>query len=121
MSLTNKILIVDDERPLARALEIKFNKAGMQALAVFEGDQAVKELQKGEYKVLLLDLVMPGLDGWGVLAKIKELKLAVKVFITSNLGQQEDIVKAKELGATEFIVKSDATLAQIVEKVQASL
>jgi DNA-binding response OmpR family regulator len=113
----NKILIVDDERPLAKALELKLTKAGYEAKAVFDGETALGELETGQYRLILLDIIMPSLDGWEILAKIKNLKLSVVVVVTSNLGQGEDIDRAKSLGAKEFLVKSDSTLEDIVKKI----
>jgi DNA-binding response OmpR family regulator len=117
----HKILIVEDEKAMAKAMEVKLQKSGIDAYAVFSGEEAMTELGKAGYTLVLLDIMMPGIDGWEVLAKIKEKNLPLKVIITSNLSQEEDKKKAQELGAAGFLVKSDSTLSTIVEEVKAHM
>jgi two-component system alkaline phosphatase synthesis response regulator PhoP len=116
-----KILVVDDEKAIAKAMQIKLQKLGYEATAVFDGGTAIKELETGQYVLVLLDLMMPVVDGWDVLKAILEKKIKVKVIITSNLSQEEDKRAALELGAIDFLVKSDSTLASIAEKVKSYL
>lgn len=117
--MTHSILIVEDEKPLAKAMELKFSKAGFTVQAVFNGDEAIAEVQKTHYTVMLLDILMPGTDGFGVLQYMKDNNLKPQhVVITSNLSQTEDIEKAKSLGATDFMVKSNSSLTDIVERVK---
>lgn len=117
-STSKKVLIVEDEKSMARAMEVKLQKAGIDAYAVFGGEEGLTELAKGGYSLVLLDIMMPGMDGWEVLSKIKEKGLKLKVVITSNLSQEEDKKKAKDMGATDFLVKSDSTLSSIAEEVK---
>ncbi len=118
---SKKALIVEDEKAMAKAMEIKLQKAGIDAHAVFNGQEGLVELEKGGYDLVLLDIMMPGMDGWEVLENIREKGIKVKVIITSNLSQEEDKKKAKEMGAVDFLVKSDSTLESIVEKVKSLL
>ncbi|OGH85824.1 MAG: hypothetical protein A2493_02235 [Candidatus Magasanikbacteria bacterium RIFOXYC12_FULL_33_11] len=113
-----KILIAEDEKPMARALEIKLNKAGFETTVVFDGVSAVKELQASNYDLLLLDLMMPNKDGFSVLLDIKESKIKVPVIVSTNLNQKEDIEKAMSLGAKDYFVKSDTTISEVVEHVK---
>ncbi len=101
--------------------EIKLQKAGIDAHAVFNGQEGLAELEKGGYSLVLLDIMMPGMDGWEVLENIREEGIKVKVIVTSNLSQEEDKKKAKEMGAVDFLVKSDSTLESIAEKVKSLL
>lgn len=117
MKNTKKVLIAEDEKPLAMALEIKLKKVGIDAKAVFDGSEALVELRSNQYDLILLDLMMPVLDGWTVLSEIKNKGLNIKVIVTSNLSQPEDIEKAKELGALDYLVKSDNAIADIANKV----
>lgn len=116
-----KVLIVEDEKAMANAMEVKLKKSGIDAYAVYDGDQAVKELVKEHYSLVLLDIIMPGLNGWDVMNAIKEKGITVNVIVTSNLSQSEDKQKAKEMGAVGFMIKSDSTLASIVEEVKSHL
>ena len=113
-----KILIAEDEKPMARALEINLNKAGFETTVVFDGVSAVKELQASNYDLLLLDLMMPNKDGFSVLLDIKESKIKVPVIVSTNLNQKEDIEKAMSLGAKDYFVKSDTTISEVVEHVK---
>ncbi len=116
-----KILIIEDERPIAHAMELKLKKAGFDAQIAPNGEEAVKILEKGEFDLALLDLVMPKLDGFGVLEEVKNKKIKTKIIVTSNLSQDDDIKKAKSLGAIDFLVKSDTSIVGIVERVKSVL
>ena len=113
------ILIVDDEAILARALELKLQKVGFGVFVVNNGLQAIKAIKKQSFDLILLDILMPEMDGWEVLSALKGKGL--KIIVTSNLGQLEDISKAKTLGAIDFLVKSNTSLSQIQEKIQGFL
>lgn len=113
-----KILIAEDEKPMAKALEIKLNKVGFETKVVFDGVSAVKELQTNKYDLLLLDLMMPNKDGFSVLSDIKDNKIKVPVIVSTNLNQKEDIEKALELGAKDYFVKSDTTITEVVEHIK---
>ena len=119
--MEKKILIVDDERPLAKALELKLTHEGIVAKAVFDGIEAVDILKSEKFNLILLDLVMPKKDGFQVLEDIKKMKITTPVIVSSNLSQEEDIVKAKDLGAVDYFVKSDTTLAEVVELIEGYL
>lgn len=113
------ILIVDDEAILARALELKLQKVGFGVFVVNNGLQAIEAIKKQSFDLILLDILMPEMDGWEVLSALKGKGL--KIIVTSNLGQLEDISKAKTLGAIDFLVKSNTSLSQIQEKIQGFL
>lgn len=106
---------------MARALELKFNNSGFEAKTVYDGEEAVVELIKGKYDLLLLDIMMPKKDGFGVLEDIKNKKINVKVIVSSNLSQSEDLDKAKKMGAIGYFVKSDTPISQVVEQVKQAL
>jgi DNA-binding response OmpR family regulator len=117
MTKVNKVLIAEDEKPMANALELKLNKSGFQAKAVFDGSSAIDILSKEQYDLLLLDLMMPKMDGFEVIQKLKELKINVPVIVLSNLSQEEDKKKALAIGAKDYFVKSDTPITDIVKKV----
>lgn len=113
-----KILIVEDEKPLARVMSLKLNSAGYQTVVLFDGEQALGVLSKESFDLIILDLVMPNKDGYFVLTELKRLNTKIPVIVASNLGQEEDIKKAKKLGALDYFVKSDVTLVEMVNKVK---
>ncbi len=116
-----KILIAEDEKPMAKALVMKLKKEGFEAEAVHDGESAVEAIKTGKYDLALLDLVMPKLDGFGVLERIKKEKVKAKIIVASNLGQESDIKRAKDLGAVDYFIKSDTPLVKIIEKVKGFL
>ena len=116
-----KILIVEDERPLSHALEMKLKHQGYETTVVTNGVDALLEVQKNAYGLILLDLIMPVMDGFAVLAELKSKQLKIPVIVLSNLGQDEDRAKTKELGAIDYFVKSNTPIADIVLRVQSVL
>ena len=116
--MNKKILIVEDEKPLARVMSLKLSSAGYQTSVSFDGEQALEILSKESFDLIILDLVMPKKDGYFVLSELKRLNIKIPVIVASNLGQQEDIEKAKKLGAVDYFVKSDITLVEMVNKVK---
>ncbi len=113
-----KILIAEDEKPMANALSLKLGSAGFETQAVYDGEEAITILKKSKYDLILLDLVMPKKDGFAVLEELRKMKISTPVIVASNLGQEEDRKKAMDLGAKDYFIKSDTTLAAIVEQVR---
>ncbi len=116
-----KILIVEDERPLSHALEMKLKSQGYETKVVTNGQEAIAELKATPYDLALLDLIMPVMDGFGVLTEIKNLGMKTPVIVLSNLGQEEDRAKTKELGAIDYFVKSNTPISDIVARVKSAL
>lgn len=115
--MPKKILIVEDEKPMAKALQLKLNNSGYEAEVVFDGESALNFLKKKKVDLIILDLVMPKLDGFGVLKSLKDKKNKIPVIVASNLGQVDDIQKAKDLGAKDYFVKSDTSLKEVIENI----
>lgn len=115
------ILIVEDEKPLSHALEMKLKSQGYGTKVVTNGTDAIEELKKTKYQLVLLDLIMPVMDGFGVLTEMASHKLKVPVIVLSNLGQDEDRTKAKSLGAVDYFVKSNTPIAEILTRVKQAL
>ncbi|MEN9881420.1 MAG: hypothetical protein RLZZ308_603 [Candidatus Parcubacteria bacterium] len=116
---TNKrILIIEDEKPLAHALELKLSHEGFDVVAVDSGEVGVDLLSKEIFHLVLTDLIIPGLDGFKVLETIRDKKKKLPVIVMTNLNQEEDKKKVFDLGATAFFVKSNSTISQIVESVK---
>lgn len=116
-SMVEKILIIEDEKTLARALERKLSLAGFAVTTVFNGEDGVVLLLKESFSVILLDLMMPKMDGFAVLTVIKENNVRTPIMILSNLSQESDMRRTKELGASDFFIKSNTPITTIVERV----
>jgi DNA-binding NarL/FixJ family response regulator len=74
-------------------------------------------IQTNRYDLVILDLIMPKMTGFQVLENLQSKKIQVKVLVASNLGQEQDIQKAKALGAIDYFIKSDTPISKIVENV----
>lgn len=118
---SKKILIVEDEKPMARALELKLTHSGFEVKSAPNGEEALKILEQETFDLILLDLVMPKMDGFKVLEELSARGIKSKVIVTSNLSQQEDIKRAKALGAQDYFIKSNTPIANIVEYVNKAL
>ncbi len=113
-----KILIVEDEKPMARALELKLDHSGFETGVASDGEQGLAAIRKNGIDLILLDLVMPKLDGFAVLAELKQKGNKTLVIVLSNLSQEDDEKRAKALGAREFYIKSNTSIADIVTRVE---
>lgn len=116
-----KILIAEDERPLARALSLKLKKEGIESDIAPDGDEVKRLVAVGGYDMILMDLMMPRHDGFAVVEEMKVRGDATPVIVLSNLSQDSDRNRALLSGATKFFVKSDTSLSTIVEYVRATL
>ncbi len=116
-----KILIVDDDHFLLNMYSIKFNESKFDVTVSLEGTDALTKLKEGLVPdVILLDMVMPSMDGLEIVSHIKNEKLAphAKLIILSNQSQASDIDKAKELGVQGYIVKATTIPSEVVTQVK---
>ncbi len=116
-----KILVIEDEKPLAHALELKMQHEGYETTVCSTGESGMKEAITGKYDLILLDLILPGVDGFTILQEMRNKKIKTVVIILSNLGQDEDRAKAKEFGARDYLVKSNVPLSDIVKVVKSAI
>lgn len=120
MAENKKILIIDDDKFLLDMYAMKFDGKGFTIESSMNASDSLAKIVGGYHPdVILLDLVMPGLDGFGFLdeMKKKELMNSIKVIVFSNLGQKEDIEKAMKMGAAGYIIKASSTPSEVVGKV----
>ena len=116
-----KILIIDDDAFLLDMYALKFNQKGFDVSTASGTLQALDKLKEGlTPEIIVVDLVMPTMDGFEFLEKMKADGLGkdALVIILSNLGQQEDIDRGLALGASGYIIKASATPSEVVEKVE---
>ncbi len=115
-----KILIVEDDKFLRELIAKKLIKEGYEVEEAIDGEDGVRKAKKIMPDLILLDLILPGIDGFEVLQRIKEdQKTAlIPVVILSNLGQKDEIEKGLNLGAVDFLIKAHFTPEEIVEKIK---
>jgi DNA-binding response OmpR family regulator len=118
-----RVLLAEDDRFLRRAAEARLRRHGLEVLTAADGEEALRVARAEPLDLILLDVVMPKLDGFEVLRLLKEDEATarVPVIILSNLGQERDVAQAKALGAIAFLVKAHLSLQDLVDRVDAAL
>jgi len=119
-SQKNKILLVDDDEFLVDMYSVKFEEEGFRVDLAMDGKECIRRLRKEDFDILLLDLVMPAVDGFEVLDSINEEKLryGLVVIVLSNQGTADNIEKARDKGIDVYIVKANAVPSEVVSKVK---
>lgn len=120
MKQKRKILIVEDETSLINILEDKFSSEGFEVLKANNGQIGLDKALSDFPDLILLDIAMPVMDGLEMLKLLREDKRgnAMPVIILTNYGDMEKFNQAKDLGATDYLVKADWGMKNIVEKVK---
>jgi len=117
------ILIAEDEKAYSRALVLKLQHTGYEATSVENGEEAIAALKEGKFDLLLLDLIMPKMDGLAMLEKLRQDSWGkdVRVIMLTNLSGTEKIADAMMHNSFEYIVKTDTTIEDLVNKIKESL
>ena len=118
-----KVLLVEDDRDLVEMYETKFKMEGFEVIKSENGLNALDLVKKEKPAVVLLDIVMPELDGFQVLKSLKvdpETKATLVILLT-NLSQETDIKKGTELGAADYLVKANFTPNEVVAKARKAM
>jgi DNA-binding response OmpR family regulator len=115
-----KILVAEDDKFLANAYRVKLTKSGYEVKIAADGEEVIRNLSDFNPDLIILDLMMPKVDGFAVLREVRSNDSwnKIPILVASNLGQSEDIVKATKLGAIDYIVKTDLTMKKMVEKIR---
>ena len=115
-----KVLIIDDDQNLTTVLVDKLNFSGFMAESANDGIEGLKKALEDKPDLILLDVIMPNMSGWETLEKLRVDAWGekVKVIMLTALDKPESVAHAMEQGSTVFIVKTNYTLDQIVEKVK---
>ena len=113
-----KVLIIEDERPLAHALELKLSHSGFSVKNTNNGADAMAAIASDKFDIVLLDLILPEIDGFTLIKQIREKDTSVRIVILSNLGQPEDKDRVAPYNVTAYYVKSNTPLAAVVESIQ---
>ncbi|MFA6253922.1 MAG: response regulator [Candidatus Paceibacterota bacterium] len=115
-----KVLIVEDDEFLRSLNAKRLETEGFKVVVAVDGQNAIDLIPQEMPNLIFLDLLLPGIDGFEVLKRIKadEKTKAIPVIVFSNLGQKEDIEKAHNLGAADFLIKANFTLDDVVVKIK---
>lgn len=115
-----KVLVVEDDGFLLRAVSDKLQHEGYEVLQAVNGNIGLQQLREQQPDLVLLDLVMPGRDGFSVLTEKRgdESIAGIPVIVLSNLGQESDVARAKDLGALDYFIKAELPLVKLMEVVR---
>ena len=120
---TRRILVAEDDRFLRKAAEMALKRQGYTVLTAADGEEALRAARSVLPDLILLDLIMPKLNGFDVLQALKKEAATAKipVIVLSNLGQDRDVQQAMDAGATAYFIKTDLSLQALVQRVEETL
>lgn len=118
--MAQKVLLAEDDPFLVDIYSTKLSSSGFDLSVAKTGEEVLSSLRAQTPDILLLDIVLPGMSGWEILAEIrKDPKFNnLKVVILSNLGQKNEVEKGLEMGAVGYLVKAHYTPTQMVEEIR---
>ncbi len=118
-----KILMVEEDRFLRKIYKNKFSKAGFEFREAISGDEGLNKVYSEKPDLILLDLMLPKRSGFDVLMELKRDKgtREIPVIILSNLAQEEDIKRVLSLGANDYLIKTEVSLSDVIDRVKECL
>lgn len=118
-----KILLVEDDAFLSELYVTKFGEVGYEIIVAEDGLEGLQLVEKLKPDLMLLDIVLPRMDGLSVLRSMKEREAIknIPVILLTNLGQKEDVDRGIALGATDYVIKAHFTPTEVVAKVDEAL
>ncbi len=118
-----KILFIEDDPLIVKIYTTRLTADGHQVLSADNGEQGLKLAQEQKPDLIILDIMMPKMDGFGVLMQLKgdEATKSIPIIVYSNLAQEEEIARAKSLGANDFVIKANLSPTEMVEKIKSYL
>lgn len=117
--MNNYVMVVEDDEFYAKIFKSKITEAGLQVTSFLVSEEALVYAQKNPPKLIVVDLIMPRMDGFKfieLVRKFPNLK-EIPILVFSNLGQQKDIDEAKRLGATDYVIKNEVSLSDAITKI----
>jgi two-component system, OmpR family, alkaline phosphatase synthesis response regulator PhoP len=123
MAKGKKILIVEDDESLLKPLVSKFTKEGFNVGKARNGEEGLEQIQKFKPEIVLLDIIMPKMDGLTMLRKMRQMKIGqdIPVIVLTNLSSDDNVAEAIENGAYDYLVKSGWKLEDVANKVKEKL
>lgn len=119
---TKKVLIIEDDAMISSMYKTKLEQDGYQVECANNGAEGLEKAKSADADIILLDVIMPQLDGFSVLEELRsKMGIKVPIIMLTNLGTEEDREKGAKMGATDYLVKSSITPAQVSELVAKNL
>lgn len=123
MNDANKILIIEDDTALNKIYQNKLQREGYDVAIALDGREGIKMVDIEKPNIILLDILLPKLNGREVLKKLKEnpQTSSIPVLILSNLSEMDEVMKGLEEGAVDYMIKSEHSLEEVVERIKSIL
>ena len=102
--MANKVLVVDDEKLIVKGLKFSLEQDGMEVDSAFDGEEALESAKNNEYDIILLDIMLPKMDGMEVCQRIREFSNVPIIMLTAK-GDDMDKILGLEYGADDYITK----------------
>ncbi len=117
------VLLVEDDVFLSGIYQKKFEMEGYKVTAVDNGEKVLPEAKKKMPDIILLDILLPKMDGFTVLSKLKEDEQVknIPVILLTNLGQKDDVEKGLQMGAVDYLIKAHFKPSEVVDKIKSVL
>ena len=117
---SKKLLVIEDEVALLYALQSKLSVEGFEVITAENGEKALQLLDDTVPHLIILDIMLPGIDGWEVLSKIRENEALVEVpvIVLSNVSDNESKGRGAKLGVKDYLVKVEFQLDEIINKIK---
>ena len=114
------ILVIEDDKFLRELIVQKLIREGYETSEAVDGEEGMKKIKEEKPDLILLDLILPGIDGFEVLTRMRQEDdlSSISVIILSNLGQKEDVERGMKLGAVDYLIKAHFTPGEIIEKIK---
>lgn len=115
-----KILLVEDDPFLVDIYSTKLKEADFEVDTAQDGEEALRKIKEIVFDLILLDIVLPTMNGWEILRSIRRSPGLedLKVVVLSNLGEKEDVEKGLDSGATKYLVKAHYTPTEVVKEIK---
>lgn len=119
-NMTKKILLIEDDEFLRKMYATKLENSGFDVIIASNGEEAIGILPKDKPDIILTDILMPKKDGFEFLREMRSLPeyKSIPVIVLTNLSEDQDLKRAKELGASEYIVKAHFLPSEVVEVIK---
>lgn len=118
-----KVLLVEDDDFLRGICEHKLSKEGFNVSISADGQDALNKIKAEDFQLILLDVILPNMNGFEILEEIKKdpVKSRIPVIMLTNMGQESEVKKGFDLGATDYIIKAHFTVEEIVKKIEETI
>lgn len=126
-----RILLAEDDKYISAAFFRGLTQAGFEVITAYDGEEALSKIKTSQPDLVMLDILMPKKDGFEVLEELSreetagvisgEVRKSIPIIAFTNMDQDEDIRRARDLGVVEYLVKANFSMSEVIKKIQGHL